>query len=164
MVWRTVLRLGIPAHAADDAAQEVFIVAARKLDAIEPGRERRFLLSTATRVAANLRRSYASRREQSDEEVVATQADPRPLADVLLDQRRLRSLLDQVLESMPEELRVPFVLFELEGLSTPEIAEIIGIPLGTAASRLRRAREFFHVNAERLRARSVLPRRVGHGT
>jgi RNA polymerase sigma-70 factor (ECF subfamily) len=164
MVWRTVLRLGIPVEAADDAAQEVFIIASRKLDVIELGRERQFLLSTATRVAANLRRSHASRREHFDDEVVGSQADPKPLADVLLDQKRLRGLLDQILESMPEDLRVPFVLFELEGLSTPEIAEILEIPLGTAASRLRRAREFFHTSAERLRARCVLPGRVGHGS
>jgi len=43
-----------------------------------------------------------------------------------------------------------FVLFELEGMTTPEIAELIGIPLGTAASRLRRARETFREAASKL--------------
>jgi RNA polymerase sigma-70 factor (ECF subfamily) len=54
---------------------------------------------------------------------------------------------------MPEELRVVFVLYELEELSTPEIAELCELPLGTAASRLRRAREDFEQRVARLEAR-----------
>jgi RNA polymerase sigma-70 factor (ECF subfamily) len=43
-----------------------------------------------------------------------------------------------------------FVLFEIEGLPTPEIAKMINIPVGTAASRLRRAREEFRAVVARL--------------
>ena len=50
------------------------------------------------------------------------------------------------------ELRVVFVLFELEELSVPEIAKIVGVPEGTASSRLRRAREEFQKAAKRVRA------------
>src|SRR4051812_22450577 len=46
-VWRAVKRLGVPAGGVDDAAQEVFIVAARKLADIEVGRERGYLLGVA---------------------------------------------------------------------------------------------------------------------
>jgi RNA polymerase sigma-70 factor (ECF subfamily) len=49
-------------------------------------------------------------------------------------------LLDKVLAELPEDLRAIIVLFELEELRTPEIAEALGIPVGTVASRLRRAR------------------------
>jgi RNA polymerase sigma-70 factor, ECF subfamily len=44
------------------------------------------------------------------------------------------------------------VLYELEGLSSPEIAELLRIPVGTVASRLRRAREAFEVEVARLKA------------
>jgi RNA polymerase sigma-70 factor (ECF subfamily) len=66
-----------------------------------------------------------------------------PLADSLLEQKRLREMLDGVLDSMPADLRAVFVLTELEGLSAREIAELLEVPPGTVASRLRRAREAF---------------------
>jgi RNA polymerase sigma-70 factor (ECF subfamily) len=62
-------------------------------------------------------------------------------------------LLDEVLDAMTMDLRTVFVLFELEELPTAEIARLLEIPVGTAASRLRRAREEFHVLAKRVRAR-----------
>ena len=42
------------------------------------------------------------------------------------------------------------MLYELEGLTSPEIAELLRIPLGSVASRLRRAREQFRSAAERV--------------
>jgi RNA polymerase sigma-70 factor (ECF subfamily) len=61
----------------------------------------------------------------------------------LLDRRRAAQLLDCVLDEMTDDCRQVLVLFEFEQMSTPEIAQLVGIPLGTAASRLRRARESF---------------------
>jgi RNA polymerase sigma-70 factor (ECF subfamily) len=55
---------------------------------------------------------------------------------------------------MPLDLRAVFVLFELEELPTAEIASLVGVPVGTVASRLRRARGEFHRIAARLRARA----------
>lgn len=66
-----------------------------------------------------------------------------PLPDQAAEQRRARVLLDRFLSSIPEDLATAFVLFELEGLERHEVAELLGIPMGTAASRLRRAREAF---------------------
>jgi len=152
-VWRMVRRFGVPERSAEDAAQEVFIIAARRLADITPGSERAFLLATAVRVAANARRSLSTRREVSDTHEVPDGVDPRPSADALLDQKRLRQMLDDVLDVLTDELRVAFVLYELEGLSSPEIATLLGIPVGTVASRLRRAREAFDVEVERVRAR-----------
>jgi len=57
-----------------------------------------------------------------------------------------------VLARMPLELRTVFVLFELEGLEVRAIAELEGLPVGTASSRLRRAREEFSAIARRVRA------------
>ncbi len=152
-VWRLVRRFGVPEHYADDAAQEVFIIASRRLPDIAPGSERPFLLASAVRVAANLRRAVGARRECSDDEGRPERVDPRPNPEALLDQKRLRQMLDNVLDRLSTDLRVTFVLYELEGLSAPQIAELLGIPLGTVASRLRRAREAFELGVALLRAR-----------
>jgi RNA polymerase sigma-70 factor (ECF subfamily) len=153
VVWRTLRRLGVPPDRVDDAAQEVYIIAARKLELVEVGCEKRYLLGTAVRVAANYRRARAARPEVSDDDLLARESDPAPTADRLLDQKRMRELLDQVLDSLSRDLRTVFVLFELEGLSVPEIADLTGAPVGTVASRLRRARAGFHGAVRRFRAR-----------
>src|SRR5438093_6065586 len=59
LVWRSLRRLGVHPDAVDDAAQEVFVVASRRLAAIENGKEKAFLLGTALRVAADARRASA---------------------------------------------------------------------------------------------------------
>jgi RNA polymerase sigma-70 factor (ECF subfamily) len=152
-VWRIVRRFGVPENSADDAAQEVFIIAARRLSDIAPGSERAFLFASAVRVAANARRALGARRECAEDESLPEGVDPRPNAEALLDQKRLRLLLDRVLDELSDDLRVCFVLYELEGMSSPEIAELLAIPVGTVASRLRRAREAFELAAGKLKAR-----------
>lgn len=157
-VWRTLRRVGVDADRVDDAAQEVFIVASKKLEYIEPGRERNYLLSSALRIAANYRRARRARREVLDDRVLDEQTDPQPSADHLVERKRLREALDDVLDRFPEEIRTAFVLFELEGLSVPEIAELTETKLGTVSSRLRRGRELFLAASKRLRARGLLER------
>jgi len=152
-VWRIVRRFGVPENCADDAAQEVFIIASRRLADIVPGSERPFLLASAVRVAANLRRSLGARRECPEDDSAPEGIDPRPNAEALLDQKRLRQMLDAVLDELSDDLRVAFVLYELEGMSSPEIGELLGIPVGTVASRLRRAREAFEQGVTSLKAR-----------
>jgi RNA polymerase sigma-70 factor (ECF subfamily) len=151
-VWRAVRRFGVPSEAAEDATQEVFIIASRKLTTIVEGQELRYLYGIAMRVAANRRRAVAARREVADPDSVQAAVSPAPGADVLLEQRRLRELLDLALDELPDELRTTLVLFELEGFSEREIAATCSIPVGTVASRLRRARQAFHKAALRLRA------------
>jgi RNA polymerase sigma-70 factor (ECF subfamily) len=56
------------------------------------------------------------------------------------------------MEAMPEELRVVFTLYEFEGLKMLEIAELLDIPSGTVASRLRRARKLFKGGLTRFEA------------
>ena len=152
-VWRIVRRFGVPENSADDAAQEVFIIAARRLSDITQGSERAFLFASAVRVAANARRALGARRECAEDDSLPEGVDPRPNAEALLDQKRLRQLLDRVLDELTDELRVCFVLYELEGMSSPEIAGLLGIPVGTVASRLRRGREAFELASAKLKAR-----------
>ncbi len=151
-VWRLLRRLGLREGDADDAAQQVFLVAADKLASIERGRERSFLYGVALHVGARARRSQARRREDSLD-AADERADGEPNAEQLLQKRQAREVLDALLDEMPAELRVVFVLYELEELTTPQIAELCEIPAGTAASRLRRAREDFEARVSRVEAR-----------
>jgi RNA polymerase sigma-70 factor (ECF subfamily) len=150
-VWRALRRLGVPESTADDATQEVFIIASRKLDAIEPGHERRYLHAVALRVAANARRARNVRPESAESPTIERALAPQPNPEALLDRKQARELLDRVLDAMPDDLRTAFVLFELEGYSGPEVAEMLEIPLGTATSRLRRARETFRESVAKIR-------------
>ena len=157
-IWRSLRRFGLTSDRADDAAQQVFVVASKKLDAIQVGSERSFLFGTAMRVASDLRRSASYRREVSHPDPGAElPGGTRP--DELLEQSRGRAALDAVLDDMDIELRSVFVLFELEEMSTTDIATLLAIPSGTVASRLRRAREDFQAKVARLRR--VMPERGG---
>jgi RNA polymerase sigma-70 factor (ECF subfamily) len=148
-----LLRRMLPREAAEDATQQTFAIAARKVERIEPGRERAFLCITAIRVASHARRVHVRRREVADDEAIDQRAGDLPTPEEAAADADRRRLLDEVLAAMPAELRTVFVLFELEGLPSHEIAALLEIPAGTVASRLRRAREEFHANARRVRAR-----------
>jgi RNA polymerase sigma-70 factor (ECF subfamily) len=151
-IFRSLRRLGVQPADLDDATQRVFIVASDNLERIEPDKERAFLFGTATRVAANARRAQSNRLTlQSDSERNAA-AVSAPAPDELLERKQSRALLDSVLDELPADLRAIFVLYELEGMSSPEIARLLDLPLGTVASRLRRARDRFTCEADRVRA------------
>jgi RNA polymerase sigma-70 factor (ECF subfamily) len=154
-IWRLLRRLGVPAAQLDDAAQEVFWVAARKFVDIEPGREQAFLYGVALRVASNDHRRRKSVPETADLDALALHSDDRPSPEEELEHRQTRALLDIVLDRMPIELRTVFVLCELEELEVRDVAALEGVPIGTASSRLRRAREEFSAIAKRVRATLV---------
>jgi RNA polymerase sigma-70 factor, ECF subfamily len=151
-VWRCLRRFGVPAADADDAAQQVFLVAADKLSDVPVERERAFLFATAARIAANARRSIR-RRQSAYDNLSQAPEEPRVSQDELSDQLRARALLDQVMADMPEDLREVFVLFEIEEISIQDIATTLEIPIGTVGSRLRRARQAFQQAVTRHRAR-----------
>ena len=151
-VWRCLRRFGVPAADADDAAQQVFLVAADKLADVPVERERAFLFATAARIAANARRSIR-RRQTAYDSLSQAPEEPGVSQDELSDQLRARALLDQVMADMPDDLREVFVLFEIEEISIQDIATTLDIPIGTVGSRLRRARQAFQQAVTRHRAR-----------
>lgn len=153
-IWRSLRRLGLRDADADDAAQRVFWIASRKLDRIEAGRERAYLFATACHVARDARRASGRRREDLTDGIELE--DGAESAEELVDRTRARELLDRVLDGMSLDVRAVFVLFELEEMTVPSIAELLGVPVGTVASRLRRGRELFHAAAARFRAREAL--------
>lgn len=160
VVWRTLRRLGLNEADADDGAQQVFLIVSKKLAVIEPGKDRSFVVGVAYRVAANARRALEKHRHEEigvgHGSLGATETP-----EDLLERRQTRALLDEVLDAMPLPQRSVFVLFELEGMTTPEIAESLDLPLGTAASRLRRARELFLRESKRVRTRLHLDPQEG---
>ncbi len=146
-VWRFLRGLGVLEANVDDAAQHVFWITALRLTGITRGSERGFLLSTARGVAANARRASARLREVADEDALERSIDAAPTPEQAVATKQARRNLDAFLEGLPDEMRIVFVLFELEGQTMAAIAVLLGVPPGTVASRLRRARESFHAAA-----------------
>ncbi len=149
-VWRLLRRFGVPSAELDDRAQEVFWVAARRLSDLQPGREKSFLYGVSIRVAGNAARERNAAHASIED--VPEPMDSRPSPEEHLNQHQARQLLERVLAELPLELRTVFVLFELEGLAVAEIAELEALPLGTASSRLRRARQEFSLISKRFRS------------
>jgi RNA polymerase sigma-70 factor (ECF subfamily) len=139
-LWRTLVRLGVRRADAEDAVQEVFLVLARHIDDVPVSSEKGFLLKVALGVASTRRRSRRRRPEQLDD-TLDGERDNGPLPDQLVARLRLRQTLQRLLDELPSEQRSVFVLVELEGLTAPEVAHLLDLPLGTAASRLRRGRQ-----------------------
>lgn len=141
-VARVLRNAGTPEAEIDDDVQRTFIAVSNRLDDVRPDAEKSFLLQTALRMAAHARRTLARRREVHDSDAqLRLQGPLHP--EQMLDQKRARELLDEVLAEMAFDLRTVFVLYELEELSMTEIAAALQIPSGTVASRLRRARADF---------------------
>jgi RNA polymerase sigma-70 factor (ECF subfamily) len=145
-VWRMLLHLGTPEASADDGAQQVFLVALRRLDQIAEGAERAYLLGIAVRVASETRRAMRRRREVPTEtglleSLGSAAAHHAPDQIAAVDQKRALAVLASCLDGLSEKLREAFVLFELEELSAPEVAQLLGVSVGTVASRVRLARE-----------------------
>jgi RNA polymerase sigma-70 factor (ECF subfamily) len=151
VVWRTAYRMGLNTAQADDATQQAFIAASRRIADIQPGRERSFLLGSVVRAAKNQQRLAAHRYEMSDTLELEEAPDGALSPHQLVELKQARVLLDRVLDGLPEATREAFVLFELEGLPLKEIRDLLEIPMGTLASRLRRAREKFQKEVDALR-------------
>lgn len=143
-VWRSLRRRGLGPEEAADATQETFLIAAGRLDDIPQDSERAFLIGTARRVAHTLGRKTL--RWQLSEDMDERISSARDAGDEHADLQ----LFDIALSKMNPELSEAFVLYEVEGLSSPEIAALLEIPLGSVASRLRRAREQFRDAATRI--------------
>ena len=136
-LWRILRRRGLSRDAAADATQEAFTIAVERLHEIPLDDERSFLIRTALQVARTLGRRNLRWQLEDD-------MDQRGLEGRATDQRRADiQLCDLALAKVDPDLAEVFVLFELEELSSPEIASLLDIPLGTVASRLRRARKEF---------------------
>jgi RNA polymerase sigma-70 factor (ECF subfamily) len=150
-IARSVRRLGVLEADIDDAAQQIFLVAANKIGSLAPGSEKAFLYGIAVRVASDARRT---RRRRAAREGVAAGIPmaPADTPEEIAHDRQARAMLDDILDAMPVAVRTVFTLFELEELTMAEIAALLGTPPGWVASRLRRGRGIFQQEAARRRA------------
>lgn len=158
-IWRTARDLGVLPRDLDDVVQEVLVVCVRRLDDIEPARERGFLLATTARVVANWRRGrrrrpaepFESMDELGGESVAHSGARPASPVEALERKRELE-LLQSALEEMTEPQREAFTLFELEELTAREIADQLGVSEPVVFARVQRARAVFQRYLARVRA------------
>ena len=144
-VWTSTRRLGVPVDAVDDVVQEIFVVVSARLGTLEqPASLRSWIYGVVRRTVSTYhrRRRVRSTKESTHPfEESANPMEPSPLdLAVMSDEVRL---LWRLLGELGPLKREVLVLAELEEMTTPEIAEAVGIPLNTAYSRLRIARKEF---------------------
>ncbi len=158
-VWHTLRRLGVHERDLEDVAHDVFVTVHRRLGDFDPTRPiRPWIFGIAYRVASDYRRLARHRREVVSPlggEGSFEPADERPDAESSLETARAKQLVMEALEVLDLDRRAIFVMHELDGHAMPEIARALSVPLNTAYSRLRLAREQFAVAVRRLRARGI---------
>jgi len=152
LVWSALARLGVRDADLMDATQKVFLTAYLKL----PDFEGRSQLSTwlwgiCRRIALAYRRSAVARYEVVTDPGSLTESSELLIASTVGHVETEQSAeLERVLAKLSEAQRLVFLLFEVDELSGPEIAELLGVSLGTVRSRLRYARAIFRREAQRL--------------
>jgi len=146
-VFRLLYRMLGSREEAEDASQEAFLSLHRHGRRFR--REARFstfLYRVAANAALNRRRSLGRARRRTRELALsqATGADlpaaPRDPEDAAQG-GEVQLQVQQALQELPEDLRVAVVLYDIEGQSYRDIAEILEIPEGTVKSRIHRARQ-----------------------
>ena len=147
-VWRALRRLGVREADVEDVCQEVFLVVHRQL----PGFEGRSSLQTwLYGISLRAASSYRRRPHRAREEISSSPPEESipPPQDDDLDRKRALARLDAALDTLDDDKRAVFVLYELEQISMAEIAEATGCPVQTAYSRLHAARRLVEAALER---------------
>ncbi len=145
-VWRTLYRMGVRPPHVEDVYQEVFLVVHRRLSGFSGQCAlTTWLYEICFRVAAGYRRKAHFKREElvGDWSTMDAMTTSFPSPEGSLVTARRAKQLERILDTLPLEYRVVFVMFEIEGMTTEAIAESLGAPLGTVYSRLYRARKRF---------------------
>jgi RNA polymerase sigma-70 factor (ECF subfamily) len=150
-VWRSLRRMGVPDAQLGDATQDVFVVVHRGLGRFE-GRSSldTWLFGIVLRVASGWRRSARNRPTEPLPEALADESAKTPFEHAARSEAT--ETLYRLLDRLSPEQRAVFVLVELEQLSVPEAAEMVGANLHTVTSRLKTARRRFEAGLRRHRA------------
>ena len=146
MVARTALRLTGNRQDAQDAAQEVFLRLHRSLGRIDDSRN---LSGWLYRVTVNVCRDILRKRRNTDSLDDAHYAIPSS-TEADFGRRQQLKLVEEALRTLPEKERAAVTLRDIEGLSTREVAEILGSSEATVRSQ---------ISAARLKIRKMLRRR-----
>ena len=154
-VWRTLQRMGIDSSHLDDVSQEVFMVVHKRLHTFDgTSRMTTWLYGICLRVTSSWRRRAWFRRERPVEEIPERTSQPGVSGDAWMEMREAQRRLGMILDKMDVDKRAVFVMYEVEELSTTEIAAVLGVPTGTVHSRLHAAREQFQAVLARLDAKA----------
>lgn len=138
-VWRTLSRLGVARRDLPDLLQEVFVVVHRHSDRFDATRPLRpWLYGICVGHVRNYRKRAFRRTELLQGAPAEASAEHGP-EDALDREERVRAG-QEALASLDPEHRAVFVMFEVEGMSGKDIAELLDVPLGTVHSRLHSAR------------------------
>jgi RNA polymerase sigma-70 factor (ECF subfamily) len=145
-VWASARHLGAASDAIDDVVQDVFIVIHSRLATLQnPDALRSWIYGIVRRTVSDYRRSRRSRDAAGARlgaELKSTRpAQPSPLE--LAETSSELELLESILAELDEPKREIFVMVEVLGMTAPEVVQALEIPLNTAYSRLRLAREVF---------------------
>jgi RNA polymerase sigma-70 factor (ECF subfamily) len=149
-VWNTLRRLGVRPDDLKDQSQEVFLRVHQLLSDYDASRPLRpWLFAIAYRVAGRYRTNHARHRVMEPVDLV----DDGPGPDEDFETKQAQTLVLEALQAIELNRRAVFILAELEERPVPEVAEALGVPLNTAYSRLRVAREEFARAVTRIRLR-----------
>ena len=150
-VWNTLRRLGVRDRDLEDLVHEVFLkIHLRRGDYDETRPIRPWVFGFALRVAADYRRLARHRVE-----VLGSAAEPvdtGPGGEERLERRNAQALVEAGLDLLDLDRRAVLVLHDIDEVPVPAIAEALGIPVNTAYSRLRLAREDLRAALRRFRA------------
>jgi len=148
-VWRSLRRLGARPADVEDLAHDVFVVVHRKLADYDTARPiRPWLFGISFRVASDYRRRARFRAEVATGRVEAESTQPHPDDRIAAEQDR--ALVLEALETLDFDRRAVFVMHDIDGISAPDIAGALDVPVNTVYSRLRVARQRFTAAARRL--------------
>jgi RNA polymerase sigma-70 factor, ECF subfamily len=144
-VYRALRRFGLDATDADEVAQEVFVRAWRGLPRFE---ERAQFSTWLYRIAFNESRRRLARRSpppaepdpDGDDPVVSLPESPQLGPEAQTLDREFERTLERALSELPADWREAVVLRDIEGLSTQDAAEIVGVREAAFKSRLHRGR------------------------
>ncbi|HEY5959755.1 MAG TPA: sigma-70 family RNA polymerase sigma factor [Polyangiaceae bacterium] len=156
-LWRSLQHMGIREADLEDAVQEVLVVVHRRRGSYNyECRLTTWLFGICLRVASRHRRRAYFRWERHEAELPEL-IDHHTPEDQLIE-HRTKATLNRLLSGLRPEHRAAFVLFEIEGQSCQDIAELSGVPVGTIYSRLHKARQL----VDRALERERLSARKGH--
>ncbi len=149
LIYNQAYRVMGESNAADDATQDAFIAAYRKLNTYRGGSFRAWLLRIVTNTCYDeLRRRKRHPTTQlepiddSGEEIESPNwiADPNESPEETAERAELGLAIQRCVDDLPPDFRVVVTLVDIQGLDYAEVAEVVGKPLGTVKSRLARAR------------------------
>jgi RNA polymerase sigma factor (sigma-70 family) len=160
-VYRLAYRLTGNSHDAEDLTQEVFMRVFRSLPSYTPGTFEGWLHRITTNLFLDMaRRRQRIRFEGLGDDTAARLGDGgRSPADAF-DDRHLDSDIQAALKALAPEYRAAVILCDIEGLSYEEIADTLGIKLGTVRSRIHRGRAQLRAALEHRRPRHLGEARV----